>query len=103
MVDFKQIDESRKALGLGEYATLKDIIKAYRKLALKYHPDSCKGKEKRECEEMFKKITHAKDVLSAYCAVYRYSFKEKDVKRTSFDKEFYEHLQKFYDGWWGEI
>jgi len=103
MIDFKQIDESRKVLGLGEYATLEDIIKAYRKLALKYHPDKCKGEKKAECEEKFKKIAHAKDLLSAYCAAYRYSFKEKDVKRTSFDKEFYEHLQKFYDGWWGEI
>ena len=100
---FKEIDEARKILGLGEHATLKEINSAYRKLALKYHPDKCKGENKAECEEMFKKIAHAKDLLSAYCAGYRFSFKEKDVKRNSYDTDFYKHLQKFYDGWWGEI
>jgi len=103
MADFKEIDEARKTLGLTEYATLKEITGAYRRLSLKYHPDKCKGEKKKDCEEMFKKITHAKDLLSAYCAGYRYSFKEKDVKRSSYDKDFYKHLQKFYDGWWGDI
>ena len=103
MADFKQIDEARKTLGLKEYATLKEINGVYRKLALKYHPDKWKGKKKVDCEEKLKKIAHAKDILSAYCAGYRYSFKEKDVKRSSYDKDFYKHLQKFYDGWWGEV
>ncbi|MCK4520158.1 MAG: DnaJ domain-containing protein [Candidatus Omnitrophica bacterium] len=103
MAEFKEVDQARKVLGLDEYATLEDIKDVFRKLALKYHPDKCKGEKKKECEEMFKRIAHAKDVLSAYCAGYRYSFKEKDVKRNSFDKEFYKHLQRFYDGWWEEI
>jgi len=103
MNGFKEVDKARKVLGLDEYATLEEIKNTFRKLALKYHPDKCKGKKKNECEEMFKKITHANDVLLAYCAGYRYSFKEKDVKRSSFDKDFYKHLQRFYDGWWDEI
>ena len=103
MLDFKEVDQARKILGLTEYATLKEINAAYRELALKYHPDKCKGDKKPECEEKFKEIAHAKDVLSAYCAGYRYSFKDKDVKRSFYDKDFYKHLQKFYDGWWGEI
>ncbi|OQX80472.1 MAG: hypothetical protein B6D56_05010 [Candidatus Omnitrophica bacterium 4484_70.1] len=103
MADFKQINEARQLLGLGEYATLEEIKKAYRRLAYKYHPDRCKGEKKKECEEMFKKITWAKEILMAYCAGYRYSFKEKDVKRNSMDKEFYEHLKRFYDGWWGNL
>jgi len=100
---FKQIDEARKILGLDEYATLEDINSAYRELALKYHPDRCKDERKKECQEMFQKISHAKDILMAYCVVYRYSFKEKDVERSLFDKDFYKHLQRFYNGWWGEI
>ncbi len=68
MADFKEIDQARKILGLDEYATLEDIKDVFRKLALKYHPDKCKGEKKKECEEMFKRIAHAKDVLSAYCA-----------------------------------
>ena len=103
MMDFKEVDQARKILGLDEYATLEDINSTFRKVALKYHPDRSKSERKKESEEMFKRIAHAKDILSAYCAGYRYSFKEKDVKRNSFDKDFYKHLQRFYDGFWGEI
>jgi len=103
MSDFKQIDEARQLLSLEEEATLDEIKKAYRKLAQEYHPDKCGDEKKKECEEMFKKIAHAKDILMAYCAGYRYSFKEKDVKRNTMDKDFYEHLKRFYDGWWGEL
>ena len=103
MVDFKQIDEARKLLGLDEAVTLEEIKEAYRYLSLKYHPDRCKDNEKKHCEEMIKKINHAKDILLAYCANYRYSFKEKDVKRSSFDKETYQHLKRFFDGRWSNL
>jgi len=103
MADFKQIEQARKTLGLEETATLEEIKSTYKRLALKYHPDRCKDEEKKECEEMFKKIAHASDLLMAYCAGYRYSFKEKDVKRNTMDKEFYEQLKRFYDGWWGDL
>ncbi len=101
MADFKQIDEARKLLGLEECATLKEIKSAYRKIAFKYHPDKCKDAEKKRCEEMFKKITHANDILMSYCAGCKYSFKEEDVEKGTADKEFYEHLRRFYDGWFG--
>ena len=101
MANFKEIDEARKLLGIEETATLKEIKNAYRKLAFKHHPDKCKDEEKKECEEMFKKITHANDILMSYCAGYEYSFKEDDVERETADKEFYEHLKRFYDGWFG--
>ena len=103
MADFKQIDEARKILGLEEFATREQITAAYRKLALKYHPDKCKKKDKKECEERFKQIAHAKDILFAYCAGYKYSFKEKDVKRSLMPQEEYEYLKRFYDGWWGKL
>ncbi len=48
MADFKEIDEARKTLGLTEYATLKEITGAYRRLSLKYHPDKCKGEKKKD-------------------------------------------------------
>ncbi|MBP7089033.1 MAG: DnaJ domain-containing protein [Candidatus Omnitrophica bacterium] len=103
MADFKQINEARKLLGLGEDATLEEIKKAYKELCLIYHPDRCRDGKEKECEEMFKKISQANNVLISYCAGYRYSFKEKDVKRNTMDKLFYEHLKKFYDGWWGDL
>ncbi|MBL7081749.1 MAG: DnaJ domain-containing protein [Candidatus Omnitrophica bacterium] len=103
MINFKQIDEARKLLGLGNIATLEEIKEAYRGLSLKYHPDRCSDKEKKHCEEMIKRINHAKDILLAYCANYRYSFKEKDVKRSAFDSQTYQHLKQFYDGWWADL
>lgn len=103
MADFNHIDWARKALGLDDNATLEEIKGAYKKLALKYHPDRCPDEKKQECQEKFKEITHANDILMAYCAGYRYSFKEKEVKRNSMDKYSYEHLKRFYDGWWGKL
>jgi len=103
MIDFKQIDEARKLLGLSEEVTLEGIKEAYRELSLKYHPDRCKEPDKKHCEEMMKKINQAKDIILTYCTNYRYSFKEKDVKKNTMDKELYEHLKRFYDGWFGDL
>ena len=50
-----------QALGVGKSATPEEIKKAYRKLALQYHPDRNKGKE---AEEKFKEVTKAYEVLS---------------------------------------
>ena len=103
MADFQQIVEARRLLGLEGEATLQEIKQAYRKLALKYHPDRSKEEKRKEWEEMSKKRNQAKDVLMAYCAGYKYSFREKDIKRAAMDREFYEHLKRFYDGWLGDL
>lgn len=49
-------------LGLPETANAEQIKKAYRKLAMKYHPDRNPGDPK--AEEMFKKINKANEILS---------------------------------------
>jgi len=51
-----------KILGVNREASLEEIKKAYRKLALKYHPDRNPGD--KHAEEMFKKINEAYAVLS---------------------------------------
>src|SRR3989344_8515741 len=48
-------------LGVSKTASLDEIKKAYRKLALQYHPDRNKTKEG---EEKFKEISKAYEVLS---------------------------------------
>ena len=103
MADFREIDNARRILGLGEEATLEEIKRAYRQLAREYHPDKCRDERKKGCEEAFKKINGANEILMAYCAGYKYSFKERDVKKNTMDKESYEHLKRFYDGWWGDL
>lgn len=49
-------------LGVNKNASAEEIKKAYRKLALKYHPDHAKGD--KASEEKFKKISEAYAVLS---------------------------------------
>ena len=49
-------------LGVGKSADATEIKKAYRKLAMKYHPDKNQGD--KEAEEKFKEINEAYEVLS---------------------------------------
>ena len=51
-----------EVLGVKKDSSAQDIKKAYRKLAMKYHPDRNKGD--KEAEEKFKKISEAYAVLS---------------------------------------
>lgn len=51
-----------KLLGVSKSSTQDEIKKAYRQLAIKYHPD--KNPDDKAAEEMFKKVTEAYDVLS---------------------------------------
>lgn len=48
-------------LGVPKTASDEEIKKAYRKLAMKYHPD--RNKDNKEAEEKFKELNEANDVL----------------------------------------
>ncbi len=51
-----------EVLGVSKGATGEDIKKAYRKLALKYHPD--RNPDNKEAEEKFKEAAEAYEILS---------------------------------------
>lgn len=51
-----------EVLGVSRDATADDLKKAYRKLAVKYHPD--KNPDDKTAEEKFKEVSEAYDVLS---------------------------------------
>ena len=51
-----------EVLGVSKNATPEELKKAYRKLALQYHPDRNPGD--KEAEEKFKEAAEAYDVLS---------------------------------------
>lgn len=66
------MDDLYAELGLSKDATADEIKKAYRKLALKYHPDQNPGN--KEAEEKFKRINAAYSVLG------------DEVKRAQYDR-----------------
>jgi molecular chaperone DnaJ len=61
-----------EVLGVGKNASKDEIKKAYRKLAIQYHPDKNQGN--KEAEEKFKEATEAYEVLS------------DDKKKASYDQ-----------------
>ena len=52
-----------EVLGVSKNATADEVKKAYRNLALKYHPDRVTADKKKEAEERFKEISEAYEVL----------------------------------------
>jgi DnaJ-class molecular chaperone len=53
-----------QTLGIPKTATQKEITKAYRKLALKHHPDKVPESEREASEKKFKEIGYAHEILS---------------------------------------
>lgn len=65
-VALKQSKEKNyyKILGVSRSASQKEIKKAYRELALRWHPDKVSPEEKEQAENMFQDIGEAYEVLS---------------------------------------
>lgn len=102
-ISFEQIDQARKILGLQDEVTLGEIKEAYRKLAMKYHPDRCREKRKSNCEKMFKEVNSAYETLILYCISYKFSLKKEEIEEIDINKAAEEQVRRFYDEWWGKI
>jgi DnaJ-class molecular chaperone len=99
MVNFNEIDEARRLLGLGEAATLAEIKSAYLRLAHRHHPDKHIVASEEDVERM-KKLNRAYKALMDYCTDYKYSFKEADVARAY---PYEEQMRKWRENWFGSI
>ena len=53
-----------EVLGVGRDATPEEIKRAYRKLAMQFHPDRVPAEQKKQAEERFKGISEAYEVLA---------------------------------------
>src|SRR3989338_1281569 len=71
-------------LGVKKNATLDEIKKAYREMALKYHPDRVPHEQKKEAEEKFKELSEAYAVLS------------DEQKRAQYDRFGFEGIHQRY-------
>src|SRR5688500_6522934 len=74
-----------EVLGVARTASGEDIKRAYRRLAMKHHPDRHNGEGKAEAELAFKECTEAYEVLS------------DDSKRPRYDQYSHAGLQGQHD------
>lgn len=77
-VNFNQIDEARKLLGLGEDISTEKIKEAYWNFAQKNHPD--KHLQNSQIKEEFEKVTYAYKLLTSCCQGENISFEDKKKK-----------------------
>lgn len=80
-----------KILGLDRSASHEEIKKAYKKLAIRYHPDKNNGDDRK-----FKKISEAYDTLSDPQKKASYDLGHVSTHRNPFDifNEFFQHMEQ---------
>ena len=101
----KGIISQYRILGLLPGAGLKGVENAFRKLALKYHPDRCAERNKNICKEKFISVCNARDVIRDYILTgkIRMADRRKLRKNLKIYRDHIEMLKRFYDDWLGDL
>ncbi|MGX7589768.1 DnaJ C-terminal domain-containing protein [Candidatus Vidania fulgoroideorum] len=73
-----------KVLGLNENSSLQEVKKAYRRLAMKYHPDRNPGKKS---EEKFKEIKEAYEKITNKNNINTEEFRYNDNENNGYNKD----------------
>lgn len=97
MAQQSNADDHYQVLGLSSDATGEDIKKAYRKLALKWHPDKNPENVSR-AEAMFKKIAMAYEVLSNPQKRSAYDQGEDTADWSDWDEDPFSIFREFFGG-----
>jgi len=79
-IDFDNVEEARKTLGLSCEVSISEINSAYNRMVRRYHPDL--NPDDPAAEEKFKKIKNAYDLLTKYCEHYLCSLRKTKVEET---------------------
>ena len=85
-----------EVLGVKKEATADEIRKAYKKLAIKWHPDK-NPDNKEEAENKFKEISEAYSVLSDPEKRKEYDLKGNDINFQGFDFNDFDPFSVFHD------
>ena len=94
----ESIDENLyDVIGVDENSDKQTIKRAYRKLAVKYHPDKVEG-DKKYAKEVFQKIANAYEILSddAKRAEYDRFMKEKDSINSLRQNDIFAGMRDYY-------
>ncbi len=93
-----------EVLNVTKNASSDEIKKAYRKLAIKYHPDRNQGN--KDAEEKFKEATEAYEVLidEKKRSLYdQYGFQGLEGMNTGFDPSAFKGFEDIFGGGFGDI
>lgn len=71
---YRELKDALKTFGITERATLEQIKQRHRELVKMHHPDQ----SVRTDPEMIRNINDAYEIITTYCAGYRYCFSEEE-------------------------
>ena len=71
---YRELKDALKTFGITERATLEQIKQRHRELVKMHHPDQSVKTD----PEMIRNINDAYEIITTYCAGYRYCFSEEE-------------------------